>query len=114
MKAKRKTIRICSREWTLRADKKTKGGARFSAYGQSGSGYIVIGTKGQGRRSIIEVLTHEVIEGILTQDHRRWKESSGNEKMLFCFDHNYLDGFAEKVVDALVSCGLVDPKKKVV
>jgi len=33
MKAKRKTIRICSREWTLRADKKDGGSASLITYG---------------------------------------------------------------------------------
>lgn len=110
---KRKTIRICSREWTLRANK-DKGGASFVTYGSSGAGHIIVGTKGQCRRHIIESLTHEIIEGILTQDYRRWKETMDNGRILFCFDHNYLDGFAEKIVDAFVSCGLIDPGKKVI
>ena len=114
MKSKRKTIRICSREWTLRANKKERGGACLNTYGISGAGNITIGTKGQCRRSIIEGLAHEVTEGILTHDNQRWKESSGNEKILFCFDHDYLDRFSEKLVDAFVSCGLIDPNKKVV
>lgn len=113
-KVKRKTIRICSREWTLRADKKERGGASFNTYGKSGAGNIVIGTKGQCRRHTIEALTHEVMEGILTHDYRRWKATPDNERILFCFDHDYLDGFAEKLVDALVSCGLIDPNKKVI
>jgi len=114
MKTKRKTIRICSREWTLRADKKEAGGAHLSTYGRSGAGEITVGTKGQCRRSIIEALIHEVIEGILTHDNRRWKEGPDSEKILFCFDHEYLDYFSQKVTDALISCGLIDPRKKVV
>ncbi|MBE3137680.1 MAG: hypothetical protein IMZ43_09885 [Thermoplasmata archaeon] len=113
-KAKRKTIRICSREWTLRADKRERGGARLQTFGLNGAGNITIGTRGQCRRSIIEGLAHEVVEGILTHDGQRWKEGSGNEKILFCFDHNYLDKFSEKLIDAFVSCGLIDPNKKVV
>ena len=90
------------------------GGANFSTCTKNGAGCIVIGTKGQCRRAAIEMLTHEVMEGILTHDNRRWKEGRENEKTLFCFNHNYLDGFAEKLVDAFVSCGLIDPNKKVV
>lgn len=114
MKPKRKTIRICSREWTLRANKKKSGGAIFNTYGKSGAGNIIVGTKGQCRRHIIESLTHEIMEGILTHDYYRWKDTHNNGRILFCFDHDYLDGFAEKLVDAFVSCGLIDPKKKVV
>ena len=114
MKAKCKTIRICSREWTLRADKKMAGGANFKTFAKNGAGRMVLGTKGQCRRAVIELLTHEVLEGILTHDNRRWKESRENEKILFCFNHDYLDGLAEKVVDAFVSCGLIDPNKKVI
>ena len=113
-KVKRKTIRICSREWTLRANRGGLVGGRLTTYGRSGAGEIVIGTKGQCRRYIIEVLAHEAMEGILIHDNRRWKEGSGNERILFCFDHNYLDKFAEKLVDAFVSCGLIDPNKKVI
>lgn len=109
-----KKVRICSREWILESDPRRKnGGAEFNTYGKDGLGHIKIGTFRQNKRYILEVIMHEVIESILSYDEKRWKESKDNGKILFSFDHNYLEGFCPKLIDALVSCGVIDPNKKI-
>lgn len=110
IKKLRGKIMINSREWNLVGVNKECGGW-FRCSDESGVGYIRIGVKKATRRAILEVLVHEIIEGILADDGIRWKES--NEKMLFAFDHNYLENFGPKVVEALVSCGAMDPNIKV-
>ena len=69
MKRKR-TIRICSREWKLVVNHEGDG-ASFKTYCKNGDGLIAIGTKGQTNRTILELLTHEVMEGILSHDCMR-------------------------------------------
>lgn len=114
---RKRTIRICSREWDLRTGRDS-GGAHFSTYDKDGLGRITVGTRGQDNRYILEMIMHEVVEGILSYDHRRWSEKPNGDgtdgRILFCFDHTYLDEFCPKLLDALTSCGMVDPRKKVI
>ena len=111
MKRKR-TIRICSSEWKFEAKTEKVGTGSFCLDHGSGPSRIRIGTKGRTKRDILETVLHEVMESILVVDGKRWAESHTNA--IFCFNHWYLQEFDAKVLDALISIGMVDPNKKVI
>lgn len=109
-KPTRKKIIINSREWKLESCNKDAG-AEFKLYDKYGTGIIRIGVKNADKRSVMESLVHEIIEGTLTDENKRWKEDG--TKMLFCFDHEYLTTLCPKIVTALASCGAIDAYRKV-
>jgi hypothetical protein len=116
LKPKQKTIMINSRGWTLRSHK--IGWSKFCTYDKNGNGLISIcvgrdGAKRSNRRKL-EALIHEILEAILTDDFRRWSDNADASRCIFCFDHDYLNELESKLLTALVSCGMVDPNKKVI
>jgi len=104
----KKTIRICSREWDLKLDPKMTGG-EFNTYYPDGKGTITIGTKWKKPEFRHQVLLHEILEAVLVVDVKRYKVEKNNEETsyLFVFDHEYLEDLAIKLLDALLSCGLI-------
>ncbi len=106
----KRTIRISSHEWEFaRRDSKVANGSfSFDGFG----GRIFINTTNRSNRDILESILHEIVEGIITLDGRRWCEDKGH--VLFAFDHDYLGELDGKILDAMISIGMVDPKKKVV
>lgn len=109
---RKKTIRICSREWNLEAKTEKVGTGSFCIDHGKGSSYIRVATKDRANMDILQTLIHEIIESILTSDGRRWAESHSNA--VFCFTHDYLSEFDAKILDAMISCGMIDPEKKII
>lgn len=105
-KKRRTTIKICSREWDLVEDKKTDG-ARFHTHNDTGKGSIQLGSDFSNKTYRFGVLLHEVIEGILTTDLKRYEYRLTTDNYLFIFDHNYLMSFTDKIIDALISCNAI-------
>jgi len=103
-----KTIKICGREYNLKSESKHSGGA-FETYGDTGKGSIVVGSKFVDNTYRFEVLLHEVIETILTQDKQRWERNAydSDDVFLFSFDHNYFTTLPDKIIDALLSCNAI-------
>jgi hypothetical protein len=109
---RKRTIRICSQEWKLQKDCRKHGGGSFVTDGGRGTGVMVIGTKGQDNQYILKVMIHEILESILTVQGRRWAESSTSA--VFVFSHNQMEDICWSILDAMTSCGMVDPKKKII
>ena len=109
----RKTIRICSKEWDLQTDPKGTGGI-FETYKNTGKGCITIGSKWKEKQFRYSILIHEVLEAILTTDGKRFGRRlyRGDDAYMFVFDHDYLEILPDKILDALVSCGVIKLKKK--
>jgi hypothetical protein len=112
---KNKTVKICGRPYSLLFNKNIDG-AEFSTYSKDGNGEIVLGDY-KNNRFLFEVFLHEIIEAILTHDNKRLVTTGfepRSERYKFLFDHDYLDGFAPKIADALISsgfCSVKDPRK---
>lgn len=110
-----KTIRICSKTYNLKFNKKS-GGAKFSTIAKTGRGEIILGTK-HGLEKQATNLIHESLESILVEDNKRfygYTNSSDEPYLIFIFDHDYLCSLEHKLFDALISSGffkLMDGKK---
>lgn len=111
---RKKTIRICSREWDfVRMHGKKMDGLLNGSFSYDPTGGIIeIDTGRRCNREILRTTIHEILESILTVDSCRWAESP--DRIMFCFDHNYLNGLDARILDALISCGMVDPEKRVI
>ena len=110
MKRKR-TIRICSQEWTFeRKDEKPCNGS--FTYDLGGKSNVRVGTKGRTNRDILRTIVHEIVEAVLVVNNKRWAESSSHA--VFIFTHNDLQGLDSQILDAMISIGMVDPKKKII
>ena len=111
-------MKICSREYALRF-RKGVDGACFYSNGRNtdGNGVIEIGDY-KDLSFVGGVLTHETLEAILYEDCKRYKPpvaGDDHSRYLFCFDHDYLDGLQNKLLEALLTSGffkLVDVRKK--
>ena len=106
------SVRICSRTWLLGYDVKMDG-AQFTSLNDDGDGEITMGVSLKSPRHILNSLVHEIIEGVLTEDNKRWLENSGHDgssdNHMFIFDHYYLsDRFVPGIVDAIDSVGIID------
>jgi hypothetical protein len=102
-------IEICSKQWILKKNPRTLG-AEFSTRGHSGHGVITIGTQWKDKAHQVNMLIHEILEAILVEDYKRYKDSSPhgvNDRYLFVFDHDYLDGLGPKIGAALRSAGVL-------
>lgn len=112
-------VKICSREYALRF-RKGNSGACFYSNGPdtNGNGVIEIGDY-KDLEFVCGIIIHELVEAILYEDGRRYCPpvvEGDHSRYLFCFDHDYLDGFQNKVLDALLTSGffrLVDRRPKV-
>jgi len=83
----------------------------FNTYSDNGQGKIEIGLKWKDPSYRTNLLLHEIIEAILTDDMKRWKDPAGygdENRMIFLFDHDYLCSFADKVAAALRSVGVLN------
>ena len=112
--AKTKTIKICSQECIL-SDKPPRGGysGEFIQDVTKGDSCILLNTKGRSNQTILRMILHEVIEGIALLDGVTYRDS--DSRAVFLFDHKYLEEqFCAKLLDALVSCGMVNLKKKII
>jgi hypothetical protein len=102
-------MKICGRDYKLTLVKGHKG-AEFYCNGKETTcrGEIIIGDY-QDLRGICEILIHEALEAILCEDCKRYYQTSHeacNERYLFMFDHDYLDGLCPKLLDALLTSDL--------
>ena len=104
----KKTIRICSKEWDLKTNPKGTG-AEFNTYYPNGRGSITIGTKWKSKQFQLSLLLHEILEAILTVDQKRFNHrvDTERENYVFVFDHNYMENLPTKILDALISCGVI-------
>jgi hypothetical protein len=102
-----KTIRICGEVWDLNTDKNIDGGNVNMNPGRENSA-VTIGTTNPSKYYRASILIHEILEGILMYDNKRWQQIIEDNRMvyLFAFDHEYLSGLGPKILDALVSSGV--------
>jgi len=111
-------MKICGRDYKLTFARKANGGA-FWCNGKKleGRGEIEVGHY-KDLRFCAEILCHEAIEAIFTEDHVRYADTSyenSNDNRIFHFDHRYLDTVGPKLLDALLTSGmfrLVDCRPK--
>lgn len=111
-------MKICSREYSLRFRKGVDGACFYSNGPKTGGdGVIEIGDY-KDVTFVGGVLIHEILEAILYEDCKRYKPpvcGDDHSRYLFCFDHDYLDGLQNKLLEALLTSGffkLVDVRKK--
>lgn len=111
-------MKICSREYALRFRKGVEGACFYSNGPKTdGDGVIEIGDY-KDVTFVGGVLIHEILEAILYEDCKRFKPpvvGDDHSRYLFCFDHDYLDGLQNKLLDAMLTSGffrLVDGRKK--
>ena len=106
---KKRTIRICGREWKFILDPKTPGGL-YKTYGNTGQGELHLGTKWDEGDWPMALLLHEIMEAICTVDNKRWRDPEGGDvnedRVIFVFDHAYSMDLAHKIVDSLKSVGI--------
>lgn len=100
---KKRTIRICGREWRFILDPKIPGG-HYKTYGNTGQGEMTLGTKWDKGDWPMALLVHEIFEAICTVDNKRWREE--DDRVIFVFDHEYSMDLAHKMIDSLKSVGI--------
>jgi len=111
-------MKICSREYRLKF-KKSERGASFYCNGADaqGNGLVEIGDYGDVE-FVGGIIIHEALEAILFEDGKRLcppVNEGDHTRYVFLFDHDYLDGLQNKILDALLTSGffkLVDGRKK--
>jgi hypothetical protein len=111
-------LKICSREYRLRF-KKSVGGAHFYCNGPNsyGNGLIEVGDY-PDLPFIGGIIIHEALEAILYEDGKRLcppVNDGDHSRYVFLFDHDYLDGLQNKILDALLTSGffkLKDGRKR--
>lgn len=98
------TIRLCGRTLKFDLSKKLGSGGKVDIYGKHGLGKVTVGVGSFTHpEEILETILHELFEGIMVHDEVAY--DSSRRKRIFVFDHDYLDTFCAKLIDALVSCG---------
>ena len=76
-----KSVIIGGRDWTVKYKPKESGGSY-----DAGKSEIVVGTK--HKKDILDIFLHETIEAILGERCHKYNiYNTGNEKLLFSFDH---------------------------
>ncbi len=107
---------ISSKEWDL-VEQKNREGAWFCHCDRKNGGRrtVVLGTKDKDARYHAEILIHEVIEIMLSQDGKRyvgdWVRSRDHSRYFFSFDHDYLDGVGATLLTALLTSGMFELKE---
>lgn len=109
------SVRICGRKFPIKFDPSTANSDVDLHCDSDGTGKITVGALGirTNPQDVGSRLMHEIIEGILMQDRKRftpWTRYGDGEvgaNHLFLFDHDYLTDFAVKLLDALLSTGFI-------
>ena len=105
--AKHRTIKICGRDYRFGFDSNRKG-ARFGCNSADGDGSIVIGTRNRALKDMAARVMHEVMECVATEDQKRfynYRSNSNDPDYIFVFDHDYLCGYTDKIIDGIISSG---------
>lgn len=111
---------VGSRRYNIKFDKDSNGG-HFDTTGSDGNGLIEVGVENnRTKESILETLTHELVEAILATDNKRWSHftsTHSSRSHLFIFDHDYIDSFTRQLLTGLETSGAITintiyPEKK--
>ncbi len=101
------TVRIGSRILELMGTKKLPAGSGAGdLWGKHGKGILRISVVNfTDPMELFDTTFHEILEVILLYDKVRYCDRNG--KPMFVFDHDYFNTISSKLIDALVSCGML-------
>ena len=100
-------VRIHSRTWDLVGITNKYGGC-LTTVRETLPGRIMIGLQAEGDPiRIVRALIHEILEGILLMNDKRFPNPSNEHNFMFMFDHDFLEDFCQLIVDSYISCGLI-------